>query len=62
MTKMKQCLAFVLALVMAFSLACIPGFAYDKKDVYGVEKYVAFGDSVASGMRSSESRCMRCYL
>ena len=52
MTKMKKCLAFVLALVMALSLACIPGFAYDKKAVYGVEKYVAFGDSVASGMNN----------
>ena len=52
MTKTRKCLAFVLAFVMALSLICIPGFAYDKKDVYGVEKYVAFGDSVASGMNN----------
>ena len=57
MTKTRKCLAFVLALVMAMSLICIPGLAYegpdyDKKAVYGIENYVAFGDSVASGMNN----------
>ena len=57
MTKTRKCLAFVLALVMAMSLICIPGLAYegpeyDKQAVYGVDKYVAFGDSVASGMNN----------
>lgn len=51
MTKTRKCLAFVLALVMAFSLACIPGLAYGK-DEYNIQKYVAFGDSVASGMNN----------
>ena len=57
MTKTRKCLAFVLAFVMALSLICIPGLAYegpeyDKKAVYNVDKYVAFGDSVASGMNN----------
>ena len=52
MTKTRKCLAFVLAFVMALSLICIPGLAYDKKDVYNINKYVAFGDSVASGMNN----------
>ena len=57
MTKTRKCLALVLALVMALSLICIPGLAYegpeyDKQAVYGVDKYVAFGDSVASGMNN----------
>ena len=33
MTKTRKCLALVLAFVMALSLVCIPGLAYDKKDV-----------------------------
>lgn len=52
MTKTRKCLAFVLAFVMALSLFCIPGLAYDQKDVYNINKYVAFGDSVASGMNN----------
>ena len=57
MTKTRKCLALVLAFVMALSLVCIPGLAYegpeyDKKAVYNVDKYVAFGDSVASGMNN----------
>ena len=52
MTKTRKCLALVLAFVMALSLVCIPGLAYDKKDVYNIQKYVAFGDSVASGMNN----------
>ena len=57
MTKTRKCLAFVIAMVMAFTLICIPGQAfegpdYDKKAVYGVDNYVAFGDSVASGMNN----------
>ena len=51
MTKTRKCLAFVLAFVMALSLVCIPGLAYGK-DEYNVQKYVAFGDSVASGMNN----------
>ena len=52
MTKTRKCLALVLAFVMALSLVCIPGLAYDQKDVYNIDKYVAFGDSVASGMNN----------
>ncbi len=51
MTKTRKCLAFVLAFVMALSLVCIPGLAYGK-DEYNIQKYVAFGDSVASGMNN----------
>ena len=51
MHKLRKGLAFLLALVMVLSIACIPGLAYGK-DVYNIQKYVAFGDSVASGMNN----------
>ena len=51
MKNLRKSLAVLLALVMVFSFACIPGLAYGK-DVYNINKYVAFGDSVASGMNN----------
>ena len=51
MHKLRKGLAFLLALVMVLSLTCVPGLAYGK-DVYNIRKYVAFGDSVASGMNN----------
>ena len=47
----RKSLALVLALILAFSLACVPSLAYGR-DVYNINKYVAFGDSVASGMNN----------
>ena len=51
MNKLRKGLALLLALTLILSIACIPGLAYDK-DVYNIQKYVAFGDSVASGMNN----------
>ena len=51
MHKLHKCLAFLLTLALILSVAVVPGLAYDK-DVYNIDKYVAFGDSVASGMNN----------
>lgn len=51
MYKLRKGLAFLLAFVLMVSIACIPGLAYGK-DVYNIDKYIAFGDSVASGMNN----------
>ncbi len=51
MHKFRKLLTLLLALTMVLGILCVPGLAYGK-DVYNINKYVAFGDSVASGMNN----------
>ena len=46
---MKRRISMLLVLAMLFGILCVPTFAANKNN-YGIHRYVAMGDSIATGM------------
>ena len=62
-TRLQKRLAFLLALVMAAALLCVPSFAADTAapNEYGIRNYVALGDSIATGLNDNNGTNQDAY-
>ena len=60
MNTMRRWLSGLLAVVMAAALLCVPSLAAEKNE-FGIESYVALGDSIATGLNDNNGTNQDAY-
>ena len=60
MNNLRRWLSGLLAIVMVAALLCVPSLAAEKNE-FGIESYVALGDSIATGLNDNTGTNQDAY-